>query len=208
MPHLSRIDDTASITSSAAGLTRAERLENRQRLAAAAQALILVKNPTEVSSPLSAGWSPGVRRRGRLSPALSKLNEDDDESEDDLQADFNAAADNNDNAGEVDNDEDNDDNDDNANEDDRSGAHDDAHDENPYLAFRARKIARNERKLRDLGLSVPSHASSDTVINVVVDMNGSIDNNRHEEDYVDHKDDKEDDDDDLDEDVAAYQLVG
>ncbi len=82
MPHLSWIDDNASTTSSAAGLTRVERLENRQRLAAAAQeALILVKNPTEVSSALSAGGSPGVRSRGRSS-RLSKLNKEYYESED------------------------------------------------------------------------------------------------------------------------------
>jgi hypothetical protein len=80
MPRLGRIDDNASTTSSTAGLTRAERLANRQRLAAAAQVLIDVKNPTVVSFPLSAGGSPSVRSRGPRSLRLSNLNEEEDES--------------------------------------------------------------------------------------------------------------------------------
>ena len=203
MPRFDRIDDNASTTSSTAGLTRAERLANRQRVAVAAQALINVKNPTVVSSPLSAGGSPPVRSRGR-SLHLSNLNEEDDESKDDAHANDEDNDDQSDDDSD-DNDQSDDDDDKNvedadADEDDNvdhDNANDDAHGENEYLAYRARKIARNESKLRALGLAVPSHATSNTAVeDLVDDTNDSVDNDRNNEDYTDHPDDDDGDDED------------
>ena len=168
-----KVDDNASTTSSTSGLSRADRLANRQRtIQAAAQALIDVKNPTVVSSPLSAGGSPPVRRRGRSS-RLSNVNEEDDESDD---GDDDAHV-NDDNDDQSDDDSDDDNQSDDEDNDNKNAEH---AGENPYLAYRASKIARNESKLRALGLAVPSHAPSVTAAeeDKVDDTIDSIDNDR------------------------------
>ena len=137
--------DEARITSSPAGLTRAERLKNRLRLAAAAA-------------------------------AVNDHNADDDNDDNDDDCDIK-----NDN-----------------NTEDNEEAHDkddDALYENPYVAYRARKIARNEQRLRDLGLPVSSHSSSNNVGVDDVEEDDSIDNDPHDENYVNDEDNVEDDDD-------------
>ena len=186
-----KVDDNASTTSSTSGLSRADRLANRQRtIQAAAQALIDVKNPTVVSSPLSAGGSPPVRRRGRSS-RLSNVNEEDDESDD---GDDDAHV-NDDNDDQSDDDSDDDNQSDDEDNDNKNAEH---AGENPYLAYRASKIARNESKLRALGLAVPSHAPSVTAAeeDLLDDTIDSIDNDRKDEDYTDHPDEDNGDDED------------
>ena len=82
--------------------------------------------------------------------------------------------------------------------DDNNAKHaddEDVHGKNPYLAYRAGKIARNERRLRELGLPVPSHSSTDNVGVDDVEEVDSIDNDPRDEDYVDNEDNFEDDDD-------------
>ena len=85
-------------------------------------------------------------------------------------------------------------------------------DENPYLVYRAGKIARNERRLRELGLPVPSHSSTDNVGVDDVEEVDSVDNDPLDEDYVDNDDNFEDDDDgevnDEDDDNGGGKLPG
>ena len=140
-----RRDAKASTTSSPAGLTRAERLKNRLRIAAAAAA-----------------------------------NNNKDDADDKIADDHHNLCDvkNNNNKDNV-----------------EEAVDENGLDENPYLVYRAGKIARNERRLRELGLPVPSHSSTNNVGVDDVEEVDSVDNDPLDEDYVDNDDNFEDDDD-------------